>query len=386
MRRWIYAYRYVKGDPKDLERTMLERGRDLLQLATAASDVEPAGDGTFLVHVQSRVAGLDLAKQVRVSIGVARRKLMRVILPVAWHADPARIAFPAFEGSIELEPLDRDLAQLTVVGSYMVPLGPLGVAADVTVLRQVGDGTADRLAAALARELERATASPAPVERPGGPRQGQPLVVRDVMTVDPLVIPADAPLRTAALMLFHAQVSGAPVVDDDGALVGVLSEHDLLAKEASVAPGMGRRAREEDRRRHAVTVGEACSRPAFVTAPDARLSEATREMLDRDVSRLAVVDGGRVAGIVTRHDVLAAFVRDDAELQYAIQRVLDDHRATDVDATVQWGEVTLTGTARLRSTATQLPQAVSRVDGVIAVHTAGLTWLEDDVIRMAPSL
>jgi CBS domain-containing protein len=203
------------------------------------------------------------------------------------------------------------------------------------------------------------------------------LRVRDLMTPDPLVLEEDLPLRTAALLLFHYGVSGAPVVAADGELVGVLSEADLLPKEGLPRWVIGRQARQEYRRRTAKTVGEACSRPPLVTHPEVTLNEAVRQLLDHDVARLVVVDDGEVVGMLSRHDVLGALTRADSELQAAVELELDEHGARDVHALVEYGVVTLAGRAPTRSLADRLPRRIASIDGVSSV-TGELSWVEDD--------
>lgn len=102
---------------------------------------------------------------------------------------------------MELEPLDSHSAQLTLVGSYTVPLGLVGEAVDRFVWR----GSSPRRRQARLRPLDQPCTA---------------LCVRDVMTPDPLVLHADLPLRTAALVLFHYGVSGAPVVDSAAKRLG----------------------------------------------------------------------------------------------------------------------------------------------------------------------
>lgn len=376
MRRWLYGYRYVVGTPATLEEVLLHRSMDLLRAATGSEAGSPAADGSCVVELRSTVAGVEMAKKVRVATGVAHRVGNRVILPLTWHADGGPQAFPAFEGSLELEDLDEHTAQLTLVGSYRAPLGPIGAVADAVLLRTVGQATADALVGRLADELGRAAGDPRP-EHVAGPRVGAPLEVGDVMTSDPMVIDAELPLRTAALLLFHWEVSAAPVVTATGELVGVLSEGDLLVKEATRSSGFDRRSRREDPRRAAHTAGEACTRPARTTVPGALLTHAARAMLDEDVNRLVVVDGGRIAGIVSRHDVLAALLRADADIELAVRRVVAMHAGSGVDVAVEWGAVTLSGSTELRSAARRLPAVVGDVDGVMTVD-AEVEWDFDD--------
>jgi CBS domain-containing protein len=384
MKRWIYAYRYVAGDPERLEDVLLSRADELILDATTGAEPEPAADGSFTVDLTTPLAGIDVAKRIRVQIGVAYRTASRTMLPLQWHADPGRRAFPQFEGTLEIEPLDSRTAQLTLAGSYRLPLGPVGAAVDATVLHGAAKRTAEHLVRALAGGLTKeAAAGPRAAPSPG-PRRGEALRVADVMTDEPLTLDDSLPLRTAALLLFHAEVSGAPVVARSGKLVGVLSERDLLAKEATARFGFGRKAAEEDRRRLARTAGDACTRPARTTAPDSLLADVAREMLDADVSRLVVVDEGRVTGIVSRHDVLAALLRDDTEIDYALQRVLDTEHATEVQATVTWGEVKLAGSTRLRTTAEKLPRLAGEIEGVMDVDAEELSWEENDVIPPLP--
>jgi CBS domain-containing protein len=380
VRRWLYTYQYVPGEPEQLEQRLQAEAGELVRRALGADRHETAVDGSLLVDLPGELAGIDMAKQARVRTGVAHRSGSRLLIPIEWRAEPARLMFPAFEGQLELEQQSSAHVQLSLVGSYRVPLGPVGGLADTAGLHRVAERTVEQVLQGVARELS-ASASETP-----GPRFARrwPLRVRDVMTPDPLVLDPQLPLKSAALLLFYAEVSGAPVVAADGSLIGVLSERDLLAKEAPERFGFGRAAADEQRRREATTVADACSRPAAVTVPDARLADAARELLDRDISRLVVIDEGRVVGIVSRHDVLAALVRDDAELYAAVQEALEPLDADDVRAEVTWGEVVLSGTVELRTTHAAAVDAVRGVDGVMSVDAEGLAWQQDDIVPFVP--
>jgi len=204
------------------------------------------------------------------------------------------------------------------------------------------------------------------------------MTVADIMTVDPLVLHVDTPVRTAALLLFYFDVAGAPVHTDDGGLVGVISESDLLAVQAVPRPGLGGRAEDSRVRHRARTVGEACSRPAQVVAPDATVAEAAGMLWDADIGRLIVVSGAEIVGVVSRHDVLRALLRDDAQTQAALDELLRG-RDDDVMAQVEWGVVTLMGAVTYHSTARRLAQTVRDIDGVVDVD-AQLDWKVDDLV------
>ena len=109
-------------------------------------------------------------------------------------------------------------------------------------------------------------------------------------------------------MLLREGVSAAPVVDDDGTVVGVFSHSDVLARFAAPRQRRGPLARVDDRHAEAVTVGEACSRPAVTIGADATVDTAARELLDRDIGRLVVLRDGALAGVVSRTDVLKLFL------------------------------------------------------------------------------
>jgi CBS domain-containing protein len=382
----IVIYRYVTGDPALLARVLIEDVDDLVAGPAAA----PAPDGTFLVPLHGRVLGLDMDKTVRVELGTVSLIGRCIRIPLSWRAEPLRHAFPAFHGALEFEPLARDLGQLVIVGEYTPPLGLAGAAVDATMLRRVAQRTAELLADQIVERLDRrASGEEAEIITPTAAAD---LRVADVMTADPVMFAEDMPVGTAARVLLHYEAGGAPVMAANGTLVGVLSERDLLDKEAAVRDERGRTAQDAQRRRSARTVGEACTRPARTTRPDVTLHAAAREMADHAVSRLVVVDGARVVGIITRHDVLKVFDRTDDELQRlahaaleaqarALDDALDERAVVEriaVHATVEWGVVYLSGQVPRRSDANRLVASVAAVDGVIDVDAERLRYEVDD--------
>lgn len=128
------------------------------------------------------------------------------------------------------------------------------------------------------------------------------LLVADVMTIDPIVVIDDAPLEEAARLLRAYSVSGLPVVDRLGALVGVISKTDLVAIEE--AP-IGRLIRTEA---SGLRVGELMSSPAITVPMTGSLGEAARLMRDRRVHRLvALDDDGRPVGVLSASDFVSLY-------------------------------------------------------------------------------
>ncbi len=117
--------------------------------------------------------------------------------------------------------------------------------------------------------------------------------VRDVMTARVVAVRRDATFKDMAAMLRRSRISAFPVVDDARRVIGVVSEADLLVKEAVQAEGTSvlaalRHLREEDKAA-GITAGDLMTSPAVTVGPDAAVEEAARLMYDRRVKRLPVV-------------------------------------------------------------------------------------------------
>jgi CBS domain-containing protein len=184
-------------------------------------------------------------------------------------------------------------------------------------------------------------------------------------------------LKTLAETLFDHGISGMPVIGADGAVVGVVSEADLLHKQGGrPTPRKGALARfrpaARDAKVDARTVGEAMSSPAVRVGPQSTVAAAARLMLDQAVNRLPVVErDGELLGIVTRADLVRAFGRADhaiaAEIRDDIlQRVLWVDPAS-VAIRVEHGEVELTGELETEGQVELLTALVEKVPGVVSL-------------------
>lgn len=206
--------------------------------------------------------------------------------------------------------------------------------------------------------------------------------VRDVMSVPAITIGPDTPFPAIVDTLLNGDVSGVPVVDEAGRLLGVVTEADLVSKEAY---GYRRRRAlglviDYLRGRDPQWVRKAAGRtardvmtasPATVSSND-DLAVAARHMLENHHKRLPVVDRGRVVGMVSRQDLLRPYHRSDDELVAEIETVLRDvMRAPDFhDAhpSARDGVVTLVGTTQWPSDVAIIEALAARVPGVVAVE------------------
>src|SRR5215471_15112269 len=145
-------------------------------------------------------------------------------------------------------------------------------------------------------------------------------IVKDVMTAPVVAVKRDTTYKELAARLREHRVSAFPVVDDHGKVVGVVSEADLLAKEALSGDDPGRIAAMLHRREHekadALTAGDLMTHPVVTVTPQDTVEHAARLMYMLKVKRLPVVDAdGHLTGIVSRSDVLAVFDRPDEEIR-----------------------------------------------------------------------
>ena len=221
--------------------------------------------------------------------------------------------------------------------------------------------------------------------------------VRDIMTHPVQSVRPETPLKEVARLLIDRRISGLPVVDDGGKVLGVVSEGDLLMKNQDHGAVHHRPlarifGESEETRRvlakvEARTAGDAMTTPAITIDAGRPVNAAATLMVEHKVNRLPVTEDGRLAGIVTRADVVRTFVRSDEDLAEAIrEEVLV--RALWMDPAgftveVVDGIATVTGRVRRRSTAAMIEPMIEMLPGIIAVST-DVKWSEDDSTIDAP--
>lgn len=228
---------------------------------------------------------------------------------------------------------------------------------------------------------DRVSDSTAPAFRP------HPLRVGDVMTRDVVTVAPTASFREVVDLMRGHGVSALPVVNGTGALLGIVSEADLLPKENP--PGSRRgwvpqsdKAAQRRRRADGFSAGDIMSVPAVSIGPRASLATAARHLERHGVRRLVVLDkDGRLIGIVSRRDLLASFSRSDAEIRCdVVEGVIPRWLWIDptrVTVEVHDGVVQLGGVVDLRSDADILTHLVRGLDGVVDVDSS-VTYRVDD--------
>jgi CBS domain-containing protein len=145
--------------------------------------------------------------------------------------------------------------------------------------------------------------------------------VADVMTRDVITVTPETPLRELAKILSEKHINGVPVVDDQGNVLGVVSETDLVNQNKplhiptvfvildSVIPLENPwRLQKEFKRLTATKVEDIYSKPAVTVSPETEISEVAQIMSTRKLYTLPVLDGGKLVGVVGKEDIIRSLM------------------------------------------------------------------------------
>ncbi|KUN82766.1 CBS domain-containing protein [Streptomyces griseoruber] len=217
-------------------------------------------------------------------------------------------------------------------------------------------------------------------------------MVSDLMTTSVVSVRRDTGFKEIAKLLAEHGITAVPVVDDERVL-GVVSEADLLRKEAGLLdpagvlpvlrPGPADRARAE-----ATTAEGLMNSPAVTARPQWTAVEAAQVMERHHVKRLPVVDeADRLVGLVSRADLLRVFLRGDSAIREEItgEVLIRALGITPGAVTVRVvdGRVSLTGTVERKSLVPVVVRLCQGVDGVVDV-SAELHHRVDDTTSAVP--
>ncbi|MDJ0590137.1 MAG: CBS domain-containing protein [Pleurocapsa sp. MO_226.B13] len=148
----------------------------------------------------------------------------------------------------------------------------------------------------------------------------QVTLVKEVMALEPFAVKRSDSVETVLKLLEEKHISGLPVVDDEGQVVGVVSEADLLFKEKPIRMPLYLtfldsiiylepldKFKQQLKKSLGIFVADVMTSKPITISPNAPVSQAAELMLTKSINRLPVVDEtGRLVGIVTRNDLLKA--------------------------------------------------------------------------------
>ena len=222
--------------------------------------------------------------------------------------------------------------------------------------------------------------------------------VRDIMSTRVVSIAPDANVLEAVRLMLQNHISGLPVIDRSGALVGVVTEGDFLRRSETGTERkrprwleflMGpRRLADEYVHTHARKVDDVMTREPITITEDAALDEVVRIMERRRIKRLPVMRGAQVAGIVSRANLLHALAslgaaasppaKTDVAIREQLLAEFDRQTWAPValiDVMVKDGAVELWGTITEEAQGDALKVCAENIPGVKSV-VSHLTWIE----------
>ncbi len=201
----------------------------------------------------------------------------------------------------------------------------------------------------------------------------------DVMTVRVVTIEPDATVQAAAKLMLERGVSALPVVDKRGALVGIISEGDLVRRAETgterksswwlnFISGADQQAYDFVKA-HGTRVSDVMSKEVVVAKPDTPLREVARLLEDNRIKRVPVVEGDLIVGVVSRANLLQALA--SAKPQAAAARPSD-------------AELRDTITDRLAAQSWSHPSLVNPIvtDGVVELWGMVLSPTERNAVRV----
>jgi CBS domain-containing protein len=205
--------------------------------------------------------------------------------------------------------------------------------------------------------------------------------IEDIMTRDVVSVAPEMAFKDVVECLVRSDVSGLPVLDDSGQLIGIVTEADVTSKEAYgghrrralavLADVLSARPHHWATKSAGWTAADVMTRDVVVCGPDEGVRVVARRMLDRGVKRMPVVQSGELMGMVSRQDILRTFTRPDdaiaADIMHALATHLNRPDDCHVDCSVEGGIAMLTGDVRYAWDEPVVVSLARDVEGVIDV-------------------
>jgi len=186
------------------------------------------------------------------------------------------------------------------------------------------------------------------------------MLVREIMTSPAYSVREDAPIEEALKLMATSRVTGLPVVDGGGRVVGIISEADLLKADLEPDPRAHIRPAPPTSGLMPSTVGQVMTVHPHTVREDSDVAELAHTFASTSWKSVPVVRGDQLLGVVSRSDVIRAITRPDKEIAAEISRTLAETGLTGLHVEVTVGVAHLTGSAsdRERSAASSIAQSV----------------------------
>ena len=152
------------------------------------------------------------------------------------------------------------------------------------------------------------------------------LSVRDIMTTEVITVRPETEIVEATRLLLEKHINGLPVVDDNGKLVGILCQSDLIVQQKKLPlPSFFtfldgfipltsmKQLEKEIQKAVATTVSQAMTPDPVTVRPDTGLNSVAALMVDKNFHTLPVVEGGKLVGIVGKEDVIRTLTSAEAK-------------------------------------------------------------------------
>lgn len=186
------------------------------------------------------------------------------------------------------------------------------------------------------------------------------MMVRDVMSTRLLCVRRDRPIPEVAALFVRNRISGVPVVDGDGHVLGIVSESDLQPLKEGIPDRPFRIA------------ADAMTTPAISLREGDTVTEAARILARHRIKRAPVLRDGVIVGMIARSDLLRPYLRTDLEIRADVEEALFgdslDLQKGQISVGVFRGVVRLEGRARDRRQGALAVRLAQSVDGVIEVE------------------
>ena len=147
------------------------------------------------------------------------------------------------------------------------------------------------------------------------------LCAKDIMTVDVVAVKKETSLKDLARILYEKHINGVPVIDDEGGLIGIICESDLIRKDKRLhIPTVvalfdwvlylesPKKIEREIARINATTVEDLYKKRVITVGPETPVEEIATLMTEKKIYTIPVVDGNRMVGIIGKGDVIRTLV------------------------------------------------------------------------------